>query len=520
MVRARTGPHGTTDPYAHLQALADACDCAVMACLGDGKVAAANGEAERLLGWARHELIGRRLASELALLPEEPSHPGGTAAPTEERLPLKLRDGTRRTFSVRIASLPAEVSGGAAILWIGIRDPDTAGLKERLRDLNGQLGVFLDHTTDVIFRLDPRGRLTFANPAARTVLGHDPALWIGRELELAQFLPPEEIHRLNLDRSVRLLREGFKNRLLQVRRRDGSIFWGLLTLAPTRYRNRRSLLGILRDVSEFYHTREALVQQHLELQQTVAQLEEAGRLQEQFVANVTHELRTPVTAILIACEVLQRDLREPPRDQEGRHLALIHRNATTLLGTINGLLDLAKLKRNAFLPRPYPFPLRPFLDGVAEEVEPLFVQKGLALSRDFPLDLPEQISSDPELLHKVLINLLSNAFKFTRQGGAAFSVRWSDRLLRVSVADSGPGIPRDQLGLIFQEFRQVDGSDSRAYPGSGLGLAIADSLTRLLGGTIEVTSVPGEGSVFTVVLPLEPPARRRRAQETAGCTSF
>ncbi len=512
MARARTGPDGTTDPYAHLQALADACDCAVLACLGDGKVVAANGEAERLLGWGRHELIGRRLASELALLREEPSHPGGTAAPTEERLPLKLRNGTRRTFSVRIAPLTPEVSGGPGVLWIGIRDADTAGLKERLQDLNGQLGVFLDHATDVIFRLDARGRLTFANPAARTVLGHDPLQWIGRELELAQFLPPEEIHRLNLAGSVRLLREGFKNRLLQVRRRDGSTFWGLLTLAPTRYRNRRSLLGILRDVSGFYQTREALVQQHLELQQTVVQLEEAGRLQEQFVANVTHELRTPVTAILIACEVLQRDVRE---EQEGRHLALIHRNATTLLGTINGLLDLAKLKRNAFLPRPHPFPLRAFLDGVAEEVEPLFVQKRLALSRDFPPDLPERISSDPELLHKVLTNLLSNAFKFTRQGGAAFSVRCTDRLLRVSVADSGPGIPRDQLGLIFQEFRQVDGSDSRVYPGSGLGLAIADRLTRLLGGSIEVTSIPGEGSVFTVVLPLESPARRRRAQETA-----
>ncbi|MGC8722541.1 MAG: ATP-binding protein [Acidobacteriota bacterium] len=514
-MRDRTDPHGTTDPYAHLQALADACDCAVLACLGDGKVAAANGEAERLLGWTRHELIGRRLASELALLAEEPSHPGGTAAPTEERLPLKLRDGSRRIFSVRIASLPPRAPGDSATLWIGLRDPDTAGLKERLRDLNGQLGVFLDHATDVIFRLDARGRLTFANPAARTVLGHEPAQWIGRELELAQFLPPEEIDRLNLGGAVRLFREGFKNRLLRVRRKDGSTFWGLLTLAPTRYRNRRSLLGVLRDVSEFYQTREALVQQHLELQQTVAQLEEAGRLQEQFVANITHELRTPVTAILMACELLQRDARELSRDQEVRHLALIHRNATTLLGTINGLLDLAKLKRNAFLPRPRPFPLRAFLEGVTEEVEPLFVQKGLTLSRDFPFDLPEQISSDPELLHKVLANLLSNAFKFTQQGGAAFSARCSDRLLRVSVADSGPGIPRDQLGLIFQEFRQVDGSDSRVYPGSGLGLAIADRLTRLLGGSIEVTSVPGEGSVFTVVLPLEPPARRRRAQGSA-----
>ena len=515
MGRSQNRSGGTADPCAHLQALADACDCAVLACLADGKVAAANGEAERLLGWTRHEMLGRRLASDLAIFPEEPSHPGGADAPSEERLPLKLRHGNRRTLTVRIAPLAPEVSRGPAALWIGIRDPETEGLKERLRDLNGQLRVFLDHATDVIFRLDARGRLTFANPATRTVLGHDPGQWIGRELELEQFLPPEEIHRLNLAGAVRLLREGFKNRLLRVRRKDGSTFWGLLTLAPTRYRNRRSLLGILRDVSEFYQTREALVQQHLELQQTVAQLEEAGRLQEQFVANVTHELRTPVTAILIACEVLQRDLSQHSRHEEERHIALIHRNATALLSTINGLLDLAKLKRNAFLPRPRPFPLRAFLEGAAEEVEPLFAQKGLTLNRDFPSDLPEQVSSDPELLHKVLINLLSNAFKFTREGGAVLSARCKDRLLRVSVADSGPGIPRDQLGLIFQEFRQVDGSDSRIYPGSGLGLAIADRLTRLLGGSIEVTSSPGEGSLFTVVLPLEPVARKRRALESA-----
>jgi PAS domain S-box-containing protein len=334
------------------------------------------------------------------------------------------------------------------------------------------------------------------------VLGVEPEEVVGRALDLQAFLPPDEIRRLRLLGTHRILREGIRNKLVRVLTKSGTAFWGLLTVAPSQSSWRStSFLGILRDVSEFYRTREQLVRHHAQLKKAVAQLEEANRLQEQFVANVTHELRTPLTTILISAEALERG-GEPLTSVQARHLEILHRNACQLLEIIGDMLDLAKLKRAAFMVQERPVEVEAFFAALLDESEPLFAQKGLRLERALSSNLPPLAWTDPELLRKVLLNLLSNAAKFTRDGGATFAAEASEGRLRVEVSDTGRGIPPEDIGRIFEEFRQVDGSDSRRHAGTGLGLSIADRCARLLDGDITVESTVGIGSRFTVVLPL------------------
>ncbi len=238
------------------------------------------------------------------------------------------------------------------------------------------------------------------------------------------------------------------------------------------------------------------------LRQSLYRLEEAGRLQEQFVANITHELRTPLTTILVTSEVLERYLGPAAPTIQRHQLDLIRRNARLLEDLINDLLDLARLKRHQLEPRFHDFQLSGFVENLKESMSPLFSHKGLSFAVHLGEGLPQSIRCDEEMLRKVVTNLLSNAYKFTESGGAILDVKREETRLIFSVSDTGPGIPAESLPMIFDEFRQVDGSDSRRHSGTGLGLSIADRMTGLLGGKIEVASEVGKGSVFSVVLPI------------------
>jgi PAS domain S-box-containing protein len=391
--------------------------------------------------------------------------------------------------------------GRGRVLWLLATSAAQTLVRDydRIRD---QFLTLTEQSNDVIFLLERDFSVSYVNPAFRTVTGHEPGDFLGRTLNPSDFLPPDEIRRFRLLGTARILREGIQNKLVRVQKKDGTFFWSLLTFAPSRRPGRPpNYLGILRDVSEFYRTREQLQKQHVELKRTVARLEDSTRLQEQFLANVTHELRTPLTAILIAAETLKAHTA-PLGPGPARSLELLHRNARQLLETINDLLDLAKLKRGAFEVKEKEVDLRAFLGGLAEETEPLFHQKSLSLAVEVHPDLPPTLWTDPDLLRRILVNLLGNAAKFTRQGGAVLRASAREGRLLLRLSDTGPGIPPEELSRVFEEFRQADGSDSRRHPGTGLGLSIAERCARLLDGTIEVESVLGKGSTFTVVLPL------------------
>jgi CheY-like chemotaxis protein/two-component sensor histidine kinase len=197
-------------------------------------------------------------------------------------------------------------------------------------------------------------------------------------------------------------------------------------------------------------------------------------------------------------------------DKQVRHADIIHRAGHDLLQLINDVLDLAKIEAGHMQIKPEPIVLAELLAEVVTGVEPMAEQNGLALSSRIDPDVPESIVSDRARLQQILRNLLTNALKFTEQGSVDIHVTRKpaeqpagEDTLRICVTDTGIGIAEDQHERIFQAFQQIDGSISRQYGGTGLGLAIARQLAEVLGGGIHLRSAPGQGSSFTVEVPLK-----------------
>ena len=224
--------------------------------------------------------------------------------------------------------------------------------------------------------------------------------------------------------------------------------------------------------------------------------EEMARLKSAFVANMSHEIRTPLTAILGFATVLGEEL-----DAEQRELAeIIKQSGERLLETLNSVLDLARVEANAIDVDPQPLDLSAEMLAAARLFKPMALKKGLAFKVETPArDLYAQL--DRACLHRILSNLISNAIKFTDEGEVAVSLRTLGPEVQLQVRDTGIGIDPSFLPHIFEEFKQESTGLSRTHPGSGLGLAITRHLVERMHGQIEVDSVKGEGTTFTVVFP-------------------
>jgi signal transduction histidine kinase/CheY-like chemotaxis protein len=237
-----------------------------------------------------------------------------------------------------------------------------------------------------------------------------------------------------------------------------------------------------------------------ELQVANLKIREADRLKSEFLANMSHELRTPMNAIIGFTRLVRRKAADLLPDRQIENLEKVEISANHLLGLINDILDLSKIEAGKMGVNFMPFDLGPLVDTCLATVEPMVKGGKVRLIKDVPQDLPE-VMSDQDKLKQIIINLLSNALKFTEEGEVRLSAALKDASLRITVSDTGIGIRSDALGYIFEEFRQVDGSSTRKYGGTGLGLSITKKLTELLGGTIDVQSVEGKGSTFTITLP-------------------
>lgn len=241
-------------------------------------------------------------------------------------------------------------------------------------------------------------------------------------------------------------------------------------------------------------------------QLTVArrQAEEASRIKSEFLSTMSHELRTPLNAIIGFTEIMLAGMGGQI-DADARHMTeRVHENSRRLLALINDVLDLAKIEARRVEIVARPVPLVELLEGVVERMESLAAQKGLEVGVQVDPRLPSYLMADEAHLERILINLISNAVKFTEKGRVDVSAaRISDTEWTLAVKDTGIGIPPHAQEYIFDPFRQVDGSSQRAYQGTGLGLAITRELVRAMGGTIRVDSAVGRGSTFTVSLPMQ-----------------
>lgn len=240
-----------------------------------------------------------------------------------------------------------------------------------------------------------------------------------------------------------------------------------------------------------------LEHQQLQLEQETAQVRQMNEMKSHFFANISHEFRTPLNLILAP-------LRQRPSAIPDNEINMMRRNADRLLRLVNQLLDLSKVEVGALKLKPQVVEISSFLQSLAQSFFPLANAKQL----EYQINIPERdymASLDPDKLEKIVHNLLSNAFKFTPEGGkvAIHLVITQKETLRLSVSDTGIGIAEDMQEKIFDRFYQVDSSQTRAYEGTGIGLALTKELVELFKGQIELDSQPQQGSVFTVTFPIQ-----------------
>jgi signal transduction histidine kinase len=237
-------------------------------------------------------------------------------------------------------------------------------------------------------------------------------------------------------------------------------------------------------------------------EQARQEADRANNAKSQFLANMSHELRTPLNAIIGYIEIMLSGMAGTFTEKQTQLQQHVHVNAKRLLALINDILDLAKIEAGRVEIRLTPTSPQKVITEIVDSMQSLAQQKHITLSANFAEDTPEIVLCDLGKVQQIVTNLVGNALKFTSQGGVTVGVsapesgKW-----KISVADTGKGMPADAVNYIFEMFRQVDGTDTREHTGTGLGLAITKRLIDRMGGTISVETQLGKGSSFTVTLP-------------------
>jgi PAS domain S-box-containing protein len=355
-----------------------------------------------------------------------------------------------------------------------------------------QYRLLADTATDAIVTVDEHGRVLFANPALERLFGYTPAEIVGETL--AKLAPERDRarHQAVFD-GVRAGRYQVSVSAARVtgRRKDGHEIALELSCGEGRVGHQRFFTGILRDVSDRYAAEQALIEAR-------EQAVEGSRLKSEFLASMSHEIRTPMNGVTGMLELL---LEEQLTEQQRKRVGVALSSAQALLTIINDILDLSKIEAGKLDLVPEWTDVRALVDDVVGLLRPLAAEKGLQVESSCSADVPARVTADGGRLRQVLLNLAGNAVKFTDAGRVSLAVTVVETTrervrLQCSVADTGIGIAAEQIPLVFEQFTQLEGAATRRANGSGLGLSICRKLIDLMGGTIQVSSVPGKGSRF------------------------
>jgi len=288
-------------------------------------------------------------------------------------------------------------------------------------------------------------------------------------------------------------------------RPDGSISWLRTSKLPLHDPD-GSVVGVLvmyEDITQRKLAEQERERMIKELQIANAKVLEASRLKSEFLATMSHELRTPLNAVIGFAGIMLEGMAGQIDDSARHMIKNIYDSSHNLLNLINDALDLSKIEAGRMELVIAPLSLYDLIRQWQSQMAVIAEKKGLPFEVELDPSVPEMLLGDKDRIRQIVANLLSNAFKFTSSGQVRLEVKWENEALVIRVCDTGIGIPPHALGYIFDEFRQVDSSSQRVYGGTGLGLAIVRRLCLMMGGSVQVSSKLGEGSVFTVNLPLQ-----------------
>jgi PAS domain S-box-containing protein len=366
--------------------------------------------------------------------------------------------------------------------------------EEKLQESEERFRQLAENVEEVLLLFDPHvNKVFYVSPAYEKVWGRScESLYASPRSYLAGIHPDDRpLIAASLDVSDRTRGE-WEYRVI---RPNGTVRWMWDRAFPIRDASGKvvRIAELVQDITERKQVEAAT-------RKAMDAAEEANRTKTEFLTNISHELRTPMNAVIGMTELaLATNLNSEQRS----YLELVETSADSLLELINHILDFSKIEAGKFELEATPFDLA---DVMEDALRPLAVQachKGLEMACGLDPAIPSPLVGDPVRLKQMLVNLVENAIKFTDQGEVVIRVwveaqKEADLTLHIAVADTGVGIPTDKVEMIFEAFRQVDGSLTRRFAGAGLGLAICSELVRMMGGSIWVDSGPGRGSTFHV----------------------
>lgn len=264
--------------------------------------------------------------------------------------------------------------------------------------------------------------------------------------------------------------------------------------------NQKDEIGML--ANTFNQMSQNIQKRTQDLVRANAMAQESARLKSEFMSTMSHELRTPLNAILGFTGIMIQGMSGEIDDKAARMIQRISSNGQRLLSLIDDILNIAKIEAGRLELAQEPFDPHLLAGKLHTQLGGLADQKGLAFNVEISQSVPDTLYGDEGRIAQIITNLLSNAFKFTHHGEVSLRMDWKDEDWIVQVSDTGIGIPPHATNIIFEAFRQVDGTSRRVYGGSGLGLAICRNLCTMMNGSIRVESGLGRGSTFTITLPL------------------
>lgn len=458
----------------------------------EGYLTYMNSYGQKLLGCTREEIIGRSYLEFVSPLYREKT----TQAFANLMQTGELRDFEFVLMTMHGTEIFLEVNG--KLLF---RDDKLIGgmgigrdVTERKR-IEKQLQIFsraVESAYDSTVIIDLNGKIMYTNSAASRIFHWQSDMLIGAHAAI--FYPERSQTEWLIEQAIA---GGWSGEVI-CNRRNGDSFPALVSVSPVLdERNRPTAVSMItRDITQQKQTEAELAAKHDEL-------ERASQMKSDFLANMSHELRTPLTSILGFSSILQKQIFGALNSKQQIYIHQIYQSGQHLLGLINDVLDLSKVEAGQLRLELAPI----VIDEICEKTLALVSEQ--ARLKDLTVNAAVQPGLEPLMadelrLRQMLLNLLSNAIKFSNEGGEiGLTVQSNGEFLDLSVWDQGIGIPEEKQHLLFKPFQQVDGSLSRKHEGTGLGLALTKKLAELHAGTVVMQSKEGEGSQFTIRLPIE-----------------